>query len=73
MTDRQWTEWAVEFDDDGIVDWGTDEAEARAMAKREGGRLLVRKVFETSWLGDPRDRQAPCGVHVDKGSYVAGR
>ncbi len=57
MTDRQRTEWAVAYyvNDEQFI-YEADEDEVRAVAEGLGGRVLVRKVFRTSWLDDPRDR-----------------
>lgn len=49
--EADYTEWAVEYEVNGeaYTYEAKDEAEARAIAGKHGGRVLVRCVFETSW------------------------
>ena len=52
---RSYTEWAVRLDDSGKDVVCEFEAEARALAKRRGGMLMSREVFETTWLTPSQD------------------
>lgn len=47
--DREWVEFAVELDNGQVIECETDEAEARALIEKSGGRLMSRKVFEEYW------------------------
>jgi hypothetical protein len=51
QTFKRWTEFAVELDYGETVACA-NEAEARAVVERQGGKLMKRDVFETSWSDD---------------------
>lgn len=53
----EYTEWAVEYTLDGELCGfeADDENDARLIQAAVGGKLLVRKVFETTWADAPND------------------
>lgn len=55
MVDKEYIEWAVEYEADGqtFVYEADSEADARTVRAAVDGRLMAKQVFETSWLRSP--------------------
>ena len=66
MTDRDWDEFAVEYEHEGVdylYECGEDGAEVRVLAEKLGGTVLTRHVFEI-----PRPTRQPTFNRLVPGS-----